>query len=443
MQSSYGISIILAISLLVTGCQKYRDGDIAYPAKPIKIIVPFGAGGGTDTFARTLQKTIEDRSLLPQPIVIINVPGASGTLGSRRALNARPDGYTLLCLHEAILTAKFSGKVNYGPEMFDPIAGTGASPLVICVGAQSPYESLHDLMQAAADSPESIVFSASIGAPSQYAGLFLEKEMPGARFRYTQTGGGAKRFAAIKGGHVDVSAFSLAEYSQFRSAGLRALAICSQKRHEFAPDVPTAVEQGFDCISENMQFWWAPKGTDKARIAIFAEAVSRAMKDPEVIERLRAACTDPDFLNSKEVQEDMKIREARLASVSMREVLDLPNFPLIIGIAITLLGLAAVFQSDFGKSSSVPTPVEKVRRTRIWFALGSCVLVVMYVVAMDFRWVEFRVATISFMIAFCGLLLKLEDLPLTKRLLGFGAFAVVFSIGLHALFTRVLVLDLP
>jgi len=100
----------LSILFLAVGlCLGCRPGDdiagSAYPQRPIKVVVPFSAGGGSDTFVRILQRAIDEQQLLEEPLVIVNVPGAGGTIGSRRVKDARPDGYTLLLLHDGILTA--------------------------------------------------------------------------------------------------------------------------------------------------------------------------------------------------------------------------------------------------------------------------------------------------------------------------------------------------
>ena len=203
---------------MLLGCGGKGSGR-EFPRKPIKVIVPFGAGGGSDTFTRIIQRAVEKNELLPAPLVVINVPGASGTIGSRRAKNARADGYTILQLHEGILTSKYSGNAPFGPEAFSPIAGTGEMSHVIAVRDDSSYKSILDLTSAAAEEPHSIVFAVGIGAPSHYAGLMLEKAAGDAKFQFTQSGGGAKRFASLLGGHTDVTTFSLAEFLEFRSSG--------------------------------------------------------------------------------------------------------------------------------------------------------------------------------------------------------------------------------
>ena len=321
-----------------------EDGE-AYPKAPIKVIVPFGAGGGSDTFARIIQKAIQENDLLPQPIVIINVPGAGGTIGSRQAMEAKPDGYTFLCLHEGIMSAKYAGNTEYGPEAFAPVAGTGEVGNVIAVAEDSKYEDLEQLLSDAAERPEEVIFSANIGAPSHFIGLMLENTKMGAKFRYTQTGGGAKRFAALIGGHIDVSAFSMAEYKQFQSAGLKALAYCGESRHPQALEIPTATEQGFDVVTSIMQFWWAPKKTPSEKIKVVAEALRKAMKTPQVQESLKAIHTDAIFLAGQELKNSLQEREQRFANVVQRDLTQLPNFPIIVLGGVLVLALLAGFQA--------------------------------------------------------------------------------------------------
>ena len=430
------------IVLVSVGCPFALVADDAYPRRPIKLIVPFAAGGGTDTFARTVVQAIDEADLLSQPIVIINVPGASGTIGSRRVKGARPDGYTLLCLHEAILTAQFAGKVNYGPEAFEPIAGTGSAPLVVCVGEDSPFASLSELMTAAEEQPDTIVFSANIGAPSYFAGLMLEKDEPDAKFRFTQNGGGAKRFAAIVGGHVDASAFSLAEYSQFASAGLTALAVCSQERHPDVPELPTAVEQGFDCVSENTQFWWAPKGTSPERTAIIASAIKQAMQDPKAITRLRSMSTEPLYIAGDQLTDDIAQRTQRLESISTRPVESLPNIPMY-AIAITcLLGIAVA--TDGVRRMRVNEPPQTTRDSSSPLAAAFVLIVVSaYVVTLQNAWLAYPLATTVFTLVSSVFLMSKDGQLTSTRLMLIAACSLTFAFALNFLLTSVLVLDLP
>lgn len=407
-----------------------------YPRRPIKVVVPFAAGGGSDMFGRVIQHAIDDGERLPHPIVIVNVPGAGGTIGSRRVKNARPDGYTLLLLHEGILTAKHAGQAAYGPEAFEPIAGTGNVDQVVAVREDSPHRDLPTLMAAASERPDQIVCAANLGAPSHFAGLMLEACEPGARFRYMQSGGGAKRFAAVQGGHADVSAFSIAEYSQFRDAGLRALAVFGRRRHEDFPELPTASELGYDVVSENMHFWWAPRGTPAGRIEVVAEALRRAMGRPDVRRRLATLRTEPVFLGGDLLTDEIAERDRRLGAVSDRPVRSLPNLPLITLAVTAVLGVWA-WRSTRGAAVQVNRwQADSASHRRIAVAvLGATCL---YVAVMQAGWVGFRGATVPFVFVVGGMLA-----PDRRVLPWLACLAIGLGIGIHTLFTSVLVVDLP
>ena len=303
-----------------------------FPKKPITIIVPFAAGGGSDTFARIFQKAIREENLSPQPIVVKNIAGAGGTIGSRTALKATPDGYTILCLHDGIYTAQHYGSADWGPADFEPIAATGRSGVVIAVKEDSPYQSLTELMDEAVRRPYvkkgkryfKLVFGTNIGAPNHYSAMFLQKGRPGAKFRFTQTGGGAKRLAQLKGGHVDLTGFSVGEYEQFKAAGIRALAVLSEKREASYPDLLTAKEQGIDAIHGLMQFWWAPKGTPPERIAYFENLLQRAMETETVQERLANLHVDPIFQIGEPLQKTIAERSANLEGIVVEKPPPLP-----------------------------------------------------------------------------------------------------------------------
>ena len=103
------------------------SSEDTFPSKPITVIVPFAAGGGSDVFVRIFQDSIRRNKLCPQPIVVKNISGAGGTIGSRTAREAEPDGHTILCLHDGIYTAQHYGNADWGPADFEPIAATRQS----------------------------------------------------------------------------------------------------------------------------------------------------------------------------------------------------------------------------------------------------------------------------------------------------------------------------
>ncbi|WP_197443890.1 tripartite tricarboxylate transporter substrate binding protein [Maioricimonas rarisocia] len=443
-------SVLLLAGLLLAGCE-YDDlpesaGE--WPRKPVKVIVPFGAGGGSDSFARIVQRAVREQNLLTEPLVIINVPGAGATIGSRRVKNARPDGYTLLMLHEAILTAKYSGNVSYGPEAFEPIAGMGGDHLVFAVADDVPFANLDDLVTAATEEPDSIAFAANLGAPSQFAGMLLEKTTPAAAFRFVQIGGGAKRFHALVGGHADVSAFSVAEYLQFRDGGLRALAVCTAEPHPELPDVPTARAQGYDVISGNLFFWWAPKGTPEDRIERIRTMLRQVMQSESVRDQLARMQIEPTFLEGEELAADLAEREARIASVAERQFVDLPDVPRAVLIVTGLFGLLVVVQAirdkrrgahALPKRDPPPRSAGTTSRSPARLVLLCSIATLIYVGLLQWGLIGFVRTTFVYVVVVA---LLLSPQP-RNSLVPAGLLAGLLSVGLHALFTQVLVLDLP
>jgi len=328
-------SRLLATLVFLFGAGCGNDAGDKFPEKEITVIVPFAAGGGSDVFVRIFQEAIRKNGLCPHPIVVKNVSGAGGTIGSRTAREAKPDGHTILCLHDGIFTAQHYGNALWGPSDFEPLAATGRSGVVVAVSENSPFGSLNELMEEAVRNPDKLVFGTNLGAPNHYSALFLQKGKPGAKFRFTQTGGGAKRLAQLKGGHVDLTGFSVAEYEQFKAAGIRALAVLSEEREPSFPDLPTAKEQGVDAIHGLMQFWWAPKGTPPERLAYLEKLLRQTMATKTVQERLSDLHIDPVFQVGEPLRDTIRQRSTNLQEITIENKTSLPPLQwLVLGIVI-------------------------------------------------------------------------------------------------------------
>lgn len=433
------VAIVLVVLTVVRG---RRETTTTYPNRPIELVVPFKAAGGSDTFARFIEKAIEENKLLPQPIVISNVGGAGATIGSRRVKDAKPDGYTVLILHEALITAKYYGQVEYGPEAFEPVAGTGRIGLVVAVWEDSPYRNLTDLLEDAKQRPDTLVFAANLGAPAHFVGLMLERHFPGARFRFTQSGGGADRFADLKGGHADVSVFSVQEYEAFKSkpdsnaSGIRAIAVCQPERHAAAPDVPTTHEQGVPVTHINMQFWWVPKGTPRSRIDVLSETLEKAMQTDSVREEMAKIHCEPIYVTGSSMQQEVEARNAAISKVDLRPARSMPDvsrFVFVGTIALAILVGLSILRER--KSAS---RIEW-SRLRLSGAAGFGLLAVGYVTVLASRWIDFRDATAVFVLLVGGLLTRLDS----KMLPILVVAALMMSLGIHFIFTHAFELTLP
>ncbi len=408
-----------------------------YPERPIQIVVPFGPGGGSDTFARALKQAIEEHELLPQPLVIVNVPGAGATIGSRRVKNAEPDGYTILLLHEAIVTAKYSGQAEYGSEAFEPIAATGRIGLVIAVAEKSSYHSLPELLDDAKERPDRLVFAANIGAPVHFVGSMLEQHWPGARFRFTQSGGGERRLHALLGRHAAVSAFSLEEYLRYESAGIRGIAYCDKHRTPDAPTIPTSFEQGVPVQHINMPFWWAPKGTPQECIDVFADALQEAMRNDEVIELMEQLHYEPVFIRGESMRDEVAAWQAAASGVVLRETQELPNVPLFVGIITVLLG-AVVGVQTLRESTRTAKRIDWSSYC-VRAAVACVAITILYAASLSTSFIPFTVATFCYVMSVGVILTRCS----VKHLIPLVVVAAVMSLGLSYIFTNFFSLVLP
>lgn len=271
----------------------------AWPDKPVKIVVPFGPGGTTDILARNLQKLVQEKSLLAQPLTIINV-GGHFSVGSTQVKNAAPDGYTFLVIHLALLSGEVvAPQRNLSYRDFEPVALTGGFCLHPIVRKDSPYGSLKELLDAAKAAPSTITMGVNIGALNHMMGVFMEQGYPGAKFRFVQIGGGGENYAAITGGQTQSTVLSSSEYQNYKAGNIRALAYSGPQRLALEPAIPTARELGlgFDFCIEN--FWFAPKGTPKEAVDGMAAMLEKANGTSEMQEFYKRQAQTGQFMRGE------------------------------------------------------------------------------------------------------------------------------------------------
>lgn len=290
---------IAAITLLaVPGLTLAGD----YPDKPIRLVVPLAAGGGSDTFARLLATDLEEK--LGQPLVIVNAPGAGTAIGSNEVLHAKPDGYTVLLNHVAMHSLNALGRVEFSYDDFAVVAGTTAVPNMIAARADLPYDDLETLFAAAREEPDSIIAGVNIGAPNHLSIALAAERGGGAPFRYVQTGGATQTLTALLGGQADVGILTTADAASFKDSGeIKFLAILDDERADDFPDVPTAMEQGVDVRMVLDYYWYMPKETPEDRVETFADALEAVMDDPEMQARLTERFIPPTFTRGADAEQ--------------------------------------------------------------------------------------------------------------------------------------------
>jgi putative tricarboxylic transport membrane protein len=274
---------LIAASVIAVAAQiAAPTASAAWPEKPVRVVVPFGPGGTTDILTRNIQKAVQDKTLLPHPLTVINV-GGHFSVGSTQIKNAAPDGYSFLVIHSALLSGEIiAPQRNLSYRDFEPVALTGGFCLHPIVRKDSPHATLKDLLDAAKASPGTITMGVNIGALNHMMGVFMEQGYPGAKFRFVQIGGGGENYAAITGGQTQSTVLSSSEYQSYKAGNIRALAYSGPQRLTLEPEIPTARELGlgFEYCIEN--YWFAPKGTPRAAVDGMADMLEKAIRLPEM-----------------------------------------------------------------------------------------------------------------------------------------------------------------
>jgi tripartite-type tricarboxylate transporter receptor subunit TctC len=260
----------------------------AYPTKPIRVIVGFAPGGGTDIAARTLGQKLGES--LGQPIVIDNRPGAGGQIGNALAATAAPDGYTLLMTANGphVIAPSLYSSVSYNVfKDYAAISLVNTNPYVLVVHPSVPAASVKEFIAWLKSNPTQANFSsAGNGTPAHLAGE-LFKSMAGVSMSHVPYKGAAPALAGLIGGEVNVL-FSemLTAAPQLKGGKLRALAVTTASRTAFIPDLPTIAES---CLAGyDVSVWYgvlAPAGTPKTIVARLNSDIVRALQTPDLKER--------------------------------------------------------------------------------------------------------------------------------------------------------------
>ena len=281
------VSAIVAGALASTAMAAADD----FPSRPIKIIVPFSAGGAVDGPMRVIADALAKR--LGQPVYIENKPGAGATIGSELVAKAAPDGYTLLLASQTnAISATMYAKLAYDPiEDFAPISLIGREQGVLAVNPAMPAKSVQEFVAYVKARPGQVDFASSGNGSGQHLFAAMLASMAGLRMNHVPYRGSAPAISDVVGGRVPVIMPGLASVTGLIHAGkLRALAVTGTTRSPQLPDVPTLAESGFPGYAAYV--WMgllAPKGTPGATVDTLNRAVSAALQEPQVREYMTHA----------------------------------------------------------------------------------------------------------------------------------------------------------
>ncbi len=288
--------LTLFILVAVFFADKGHSAEASFPNKPATMVVPFTAGGPTDTVARLIAQAMS--ADLKQTVVIENVGGAGGTLGAGRVARAAADGYTILLHHIGQATAPtlYRNKLPYKVEDFEPIGLVTPVPMTIVARKDFPPKDLKELIEYAKKNKDKVTYAnAGLGSASHLCGMLLMKAIDTVLTTVPYKGTGPA-MNDLLGGQVDFMCDQTTNTSsQIKAGKIKAYAVTTPQKVASLPELPTAAESGLSGFQ--ITVWhalYAPKGTPKTVVDRLNQSLKVALKDKTVISRFAELGTEPE-----------------------------------------------------------------------------------------------------------------------------------------------------
>ncbi len=281
--------IIVLMAIFNVVCIKVKAIHAAYPDRPIRVIIAYPAGGGTDVSFRLLCRHAE--KYVGVPLKIENIPGAGGDRGFAALAKAAPDGYTIGGINTMpVISLPIEREREYTIESFKPIVMVMDDPNIWTVKAGSPYKNLQDIVDKCKefDKPIVTIGTSGIGGDDHIAILQFD-HLTGIKLVHVPFQGGAPARAALLGGHITLWGGNLGEaLSMFNSGRIHVLGVMTQGRHPLAPSIRTFAEQGYQIFMESTRGLAAPMETSEEKISYLVNTFSKAMKDAKFLAEAKA-----------------------------------------------------------------------------------------------------------------------------------------------------------
>ena len=265
-----------------------------FPSKPLRIVVPYAAGGGTDAVARLMATRLS--TTLGQSVLVENKPGASANIGTDFVAKAAPDGYTLLVTAPNLATSEaLFEKLGWKLEDFAPIIQLVRYEQVLVASTQSQIASVQAMIAQAKSKPGALTYGTPGTASNSHLGIELLKQRAGFAMQHVPYKGSGPLKNDLLGGHVPLGCDGLGgEMDLIKQGKVKALAVLSPKRSAFAPDIPSLGDMGITDVDATG--WYgalAPAGTPAAVIARLHKELAAALALPEIRERITAIGVEP------------------------------------------------------------------------------------------------------------------------------------------------------
>lgn len=314
---------VALVTLLLAGCggSSPKTEVAKFPVKSINLVVPYAAGGSSDLSARPIADQMA--AILGQPMVVVNKPGAGGSVGASEVSRAKGDGYTLLNASIGNVTiVPVTSKINYDYKSFKAVAQMTDIPLALTVKKDSPIKTLKEFIEFAKNNPGKIRYGSPGAGNIQHVAMSDFTKRVNIEVTHMPFEGANPAVAALLGGHVEAVCTGTTEVTgHYKSGAVRVLGVTAQKRVDFMPDVPTFKEQGFEA---DYGIWYgilAPASTPDEVVNQLAEAFKKGSQEPKVLDAWKKLYLIPAYLGPKEfgarIQKDAETNKKVLEALGM------------------------------------------------------------------------------------------------------------------------------
>ncbi|UJF17900.1 tripartite tricarboxylate transporter substrate binding protein [Vibrio sp. SS-MA-C1-2] len=298
------LALSAALVLGAFSTNSFASDEIRLPCGTAKLIVPWGAGGGTDIIFRTIVEEANAQGIKPQ-LQVVNMPGRSGNKGSKKFLKTRKNGCELLAIHQSVMTSYLGGQAKVNWDGYLPVAQLTETAEYIGVNGQQPYSTLAELQTYAKANPNTVVAAGSLGSTSHYTMLMLEEAL-NVKFRHVSYDGTRERTTALLSGNAHIGLSNLtSSRKNVETGAIKLLATTSEDRQKQMPDVPSVMEQGFDVEFGVRRGVALPKGTSPEIVAYYEEVFAKAVASTKVKETLRIKGTEVKYLASNDYSQSL------------------------------------------------------------------------------------------------------------------------------------------
>ncbi len=275
-------SLVVCLTIVTVFFGMVASGDVLaksdFPSRPIEFVVPFNPGGGSDNMARMIAAINDKEKILPQPLVVINKPGGSGSVGMSYVQTKAGDPYVIMTGVSQVVTVPLitgSKEILHWTKL-TPIALLALDDFMVIVRYDSPYQNIKDLINAAKAAPKTVKFGGTEVGSEDSIATDLLSQRSGAQFNYIPFKSGGEVMTALLGGHVDVVWANPNEaMAQMEAKKVRVLAVANRNRLKGAPDVPTLKENGYDVHWQMLRGIFAPGGIKDAERRVLEQAIKK------------------------------------------------------------------------------------------------------------------------------------------------------------------------